>query len=587
MLSDLPVVVFVAFGTRGVLRPLLVYNLFALEVYHIAEALQVQTVAAAPYCIPYSAPASFERRFKQQLPDLYAALLESEHTPPPPERTGKDLALDDVSADAAAATAEHASQIPVSCGPQCGPVGMKELLHWQWPLFTERWAAFRRDTLHLHPLPLFDAATRRPVHPMTPATPLLYGFSSLMVPVPGYWPASVKVCGFWQPPLSWFEANSMDTELSEWLDGHDSPQPDTVSHALLSTDTGTSSQIPSSLQTPQGDLASGDAQPAHTLSPSTPPPTAPIDGTPGAAGAVSHKRRRRLPGDQGRGIERACAPARVTEQHAAAPPAVSTQPHGSASHAMATARGTYSCRGSGGSDCSCIVGGAGCGHPSVCSSSDTPPERGSARRPVCVDVSSLGSLGLMPDPGFLLRAVHGALRIIGRPGVILSGGWQPLADAHDLLAAQGVPLGGMLLWPRPVAHQLLLPRCCMILHPGGSGTTACALAMATPQLTCPLHFDQFFWAERLAHLGLTPPPIPREILSQVGRPRVSVPGQHEPPDRRLAAEVDAASLKLAHAMSSAVDGRRAQLCRDFAQELQSEEGTGAALKTITALIRAA
>lgn len=211
-----------------------------------------------------------------------------------------------------------------------------------------------------------------------------------------------------------FEANSMDTELSEWLDGHDSPQPDTVSHALLSTDTGTSSQIPSSLQTPQGDLASGDAQPAHTLSPSTPPPTAPIDGTPGAAGAVSHKRRRRLPGDQGRGIERACAPARVTEQHAAAPPAVSTQPHGSASHAMATARGTYSCRGSGGSDCSCIVGGAGCGHPSVCSSSDTPPERGSARRPVCVDVSSLGSLGLMPDPGFLLRAVHGALRIIGR-----------------------------------------------------------------------------------------------------------------------------------------------------------------------------
>lgn len=72
-------------------------------------------------------------------------------------------------------------------------------------------------------------------------------------------------------------------------------------------------------------------------------------------------------------------------------------------------------------------------------------------------------------------------------------------------------------------------------------------------------------AERLAHLGLTPPPIPREILSQVGRPRVSVPGQHEPPDRRLAAEVDAASLKLAHAMSSAVDGRRAQLCRDFAQ----------------------
>ncbi|MEW5303348.1 MAG: hypothetical protein WDW36_006049 [Sanguina aurantia] len=477
-------------GGYGVPRPLLVYNLFALEVYHIAEALQVQTVAAAPYCIPYPAPASFERRFRQQLPDLYAALLESEHTPPPPRRTGKDSTSDDVSADAAAATAEHAAQIPVSCGPQCGPVGMKE-----WPLFTERWAAFRRDTLHLHPLPLFDAATRRPVHPMTPATPLLYGEASA--------------------GQTWMKkhCNSPRTFASAvWVQ-----QPDGACPWLLASKRQGLRLLATS--TFLGDLASGDAQPAHTLSPSTPPPTAPIDGTPGAAGAVSHKRRRRLPGDQGRGIERACAPARVTEQHAAAPPAVSTQPHGSASHAMATARGTYSCRGSGGSDCSCIVGGAGCGHPSVCSSSDTPPERGSARRPVCVDVSSLGSLGLMPDPGFLLRAVHGALRIIGRPGVILSGGWQPLADAHDLLAAQGVPLGGMLLWPRPVAHQLLLPRCCMILHPGGSGTTACALAMATPQLTCPLHFDQFFWAERLAHLGLTPPlPFRGRFSRKLGGP---------------------------------------------------------------------
>lgn len=82
---------------------------------------------------------------------------------------------------------------------------------------------------------------------------------------------------------------------------------------------------------------------------------------------------------------------------------------------------------------------------------------------------------------------------VRRPGVILSGGWQPLADAYESLMAQGVCLGDMLLCSRPMAHQLLLPRCCMILHPGGSGTTACALSMGTPQLTCPLHFDQFFW----------------------------------------------------------------------------------------------
>lgn len=53
--------------------------------------------------------------------------------------------------------------------------------------------------------------------------------------------------------------------------------------------------------------------------------------------------------------------------------------------------------------------------------------------------------------------------------------------------------GEFLLWPHPVPHQLLLPRCCMILHPGGSGTTACALLAGIPQVICPLHFDQFFW----------------------------------------------------------------------------------------------
>lgn len=96
-------------------------------IYYGSVALQVQSVAAAPYCIPYSAPASFERRFKQQLPDLYAALLESESTSPPPEPAGKESMLDDDTADASSATAEHAAEIPESCGPQCGPVGMKEV----------------------------------------------------------------------------------------------------------------------------------------------------------------------------------------------------------------------------------------------------------------------------------------------------------------------------------------------------------------------------------------------------------------------------------------------------------------------------
>ncbi len=53
--------------------------------------------------------------------------------------------------------------------------------------------------------------------------------------------------------------------------------------------------------------------------------------------------------------------------------------------------------------------------------------------------------------------------------------------------------GSLYLHPRPVPHQLLLPRCALLLHHGGSGTTAAALQCGTPQLVCPLQFDQHYW----------------------------------------------------------------------------------------------
>ncbi|PNH12467.1 hypothetical protein TSOC_000572 [Tetrabaena socialis] len=38
------------------------------------------------------------------------------------------------------------------------------------------------------------------------------------------------------------------------------------------------------------------------------------------------------------------------------------------------------------------------------------------------------------------------------------------------------------------------------------------VGLSVPQVTCPLQFDQHFWAERLAHLGLSPSPLPRAAL---------------------------------------------------------------------------
>lgn len=62
--------------------------------------------------------------------------------------------------------------------------------------------------------------------------------------------------------------------------------------------------------------------------------------------------------------------------------------------------------------------------------------------------------------------------------------------------------------PREVRHQSyapfarLLPRCAAIIHHGGIGTTAQAIAARIPQLIVPMAFDQFDNADRIHRLGL-------------------------------------------------------------------------------------
>eukprot|EP00803_Ostreobium_quekettii_P002354 evm.model.scf_1228.2 EVM.evm.TU.scf_1228.2 scf_1228:18346-22669(-) len=115
----------------------IVFNLFCLEAYHIAEALGVPCIAASPYIVPYKMPERLRRALEVEREDL--------------------------------------------------GVGTREIDHWMWPLFTERWGDWRQTRLGL---------PRFPHHPAS----LLYGFSPNVVPRPGWWPASVSVCGFWYPP---------------------------------------------------------------------------------------------------------------------------------------------------------------------------------------------------------------------------------------------------------------------------------------------------------------------------------------------------------------------------------------------------
>jgi rhamnosyltransferase subunit B len=85
-------------------------------------------------------------------------------------------------------------------------------------------------------------------------------------------------------------------------------------------------------------------------------------------------------------------------------------------------------------------------------------------------------------------------------------------DACDLLGARGIFLTrhadqlppGL---PASIFHsefarfETLFPRCAAVVHHGGIGTTARAMAAGVPQLVCPICFDQFDNGVRVAGLG--------------------------------------------------------------------------------------
>lgn len=62
-------------------------------------------------------------------------------------------------------------------------------------------------------------------------------------------------------------------------------------------------------------------------------------------------------------------------------------------------------------------------------------------------------------------------------------------------------------------YDWLFPRMAMVIHHGGSGTTAFGLRSGIPSCVVPFVFDQFYWGQRIAQLGVGPPPIPYKELN--------------------------------------------------------------------------
>ncbi|XP_021757999.1 sterol 3-beta-glucosyltransferase UGT80B1-like isoform X1 [Chenopodium quinoa] len=139
-------------------------NFFALDGWSLAELFHVRCVVAAPYVVNYTAPTSFQRQFRRELPLLYQYLIEA------PDNK----------------------------------LGWKDVIHWMWPLFTEDWGSWRNNELNLSPLPFTDPVTGLPMWHERPSSPLLlYGFSREVVECPDYWPSNSRVSGFWFLPSQW------------------------------------------------------------------------------------------------------------------------------------------------------------------------------------------------------------------------------------------------------------------------------------------------------------------------------------------------------------------------------------------------
>jgi vancomycin aglycone glucosyltransferase len=100
--------------------------------------------------------------------------------------------------------------------------------------------------------------------------------------------------------------------------------------------------------------------------------------------------------------------------------------------------------------------------------------------------------GSMPAASDAAQPPIAAARAAGRR-IVVAKGWADLELGGD--AADAIVVGD-------VSHAALFPRVAAVVHHGGAGTTAAAARAGLPQMITPLFGDQFYWAERVAQLGI-------------------------------------------------------------------------------------
>ncbi len=153
--------------------------------------------------------------------------------------------------------------------------------------------------------------------------------------------------------------------------------------------------------------------------------------------------------------------------------------------------------------------------------------------------------------GFDRRQVFGGLvQALGERPILLSPGWAGLPE-------DCTPPAQVRICP-PVPHEALFPRCALVIHHGGSGTTHSASRAGVPQLVLPLVADQPFWARRLHERGVAGPPLSLKRFD------------HSTLQRAIAVASDAATV-----------ARAAEL----GQQMAAEDGVATAVATLEHWLR--
>lgn len=114
--------------------------------------------------------------------------------------------------------------------------------------------------------------------------------------------------------------------------------------------------------------------------------------------------------------------------------------------------------------------------------------------PVCITFGSMVNRQVQR----VTRAALDALVQTGNRAIFLTGwgGWQPDNPPPNVFFLDSAP------------HDWLFPRCKVIVHHGGAGTTAAGLRAGVPNIVIPHAADQPFWGKRVAAIGAGPQPIP-------------------------------------------------------------------------------